>query len=66
MSTHRPTFYGIDPEVIESVTRKARRQRSEAVWKLLGGLFPSVTDEPPTNLEPANDRAGETVKKDAA
>ncbi len=46
MSTHRPTFYGVDRDYIEQVTAKARRERSEAVWAMLRGVFPSVTDEP--------------------
>lgn len=55
MSPHRPTFYGIDPDYIEAVTRKARKERAEAVRQLLAGVFPSVTDDRREALKPDND-----------
>lgn len=45
MSDHTPTFYGIDPKIIAEATNKARRERSQAVWAMIGRIFPSVSDK---------------------
>lgn len=31
--------YGIDPRVVEAAMRKARRERSQAMWNMLAGIF---------------------------
>ncbi len=38
MSDHN-TFYGVDRSVIEASMRRARRERSEAVWAILQRVF---------------------------
>jgi hypothetical protein len=45
MNTSQPTFFGLAPNVIEAATRKARRERSEAVWTMIQGIFPSVASD---------------------
>ena len=44
MSTNSYGFYGIDQKVIEESMRKARRERSKAIWEMVSQLFPSVAD----------------------
>jgi hypothetical protein len=46
MSPHQTLYPSIDPTMIEEATRRARRERSEAVWRMLSRIFPSVGDEP--------------------
>lgn len=44
-----PTYYGteITPERIAEITRRAHRERSQAMWRLLEGIFKSrASDEP--------------------
>ncbi len=45
MSTTSYGFYGIDQSVIEASMRKARRERSKAIWDMVSQLFPSVADK---------------------
>ena len=45
MSTTPYGFYGIDQAVIETAMRKARRERSKAIWDMVSQLFPSVADK---------------------
>lgn len=44
MSTSPYGFYGVDQAVIEASMRKARRERSKAVWEMISKIFPSVSD----------------------
>jgi hypothetical protein len=47
------TYYGaeITPERIAEITRRAHRERSQAMWRLLEGIFKSrVSDELPQPL----------------
>jgi hypothetical protein len=38
--------YGLEPQVIEAAMRKARRERSEALWSMIAGIFDrKATDE---------------------
>ena len=49
MSTS-PTYYGteITPERIAEITRRAHHERSQAMWRLLEGIFKSrASDELP-------------------
>ncbi len=45
MSTSSYGFYGIDQSIIEASMRKARRERSKAIWDMVSQLFPSVADK---------------------
>ncbi len=45
MSTTPYGFYGIDQAVIEASMRKARRERSKAIWVMISQLFPSVSEK---------------------
>lgn len=59
MST--PRFYAseITPEEIEKITQKARRERSEALWRILQSIFGSraADDELPKTLGTAAPRS---------
>ena len=57
MSTYQSKFFGVDRNVIEEITRKARRDRAKAMRDMVSGLFSSVTDrskhEKPTDADAA-------------
>ena len=46
MSTYQSKFFGVDRDVIEDITRKARRDRAKAMRDMVSSLFSSVTDCP--------------------
>ena len=51
-----PKLYGneITPERIAEITRRARIERSQALWRILGTIFRSrASDDLPENLDAA-------------